>query len=118
MKATVKKSAEVQALFNSGEKIFTKSILALVLPRASSQETSTGRITVIAGKRLGTAPQRNRAKRRLREAAYLCKAPWYGFDVALLAREKVLHESFSELIKDMAIIAKTIYNKRNTEGTH
>ena len=116
MKGTIKKGTEISFLFSDGEKIFTKSILALVTQKVSQNEDQRGRIAIIAGKRLGTAPQRNRAKRRIREAARAYKAPWDGFDVVLVAREKTGHEDFSELIKDMGTIVRRIHTTAKTKG--
>lgn len=45
-----------------------------------------GRVAFIAGKRIGGAVVRNRARRVLRAAARRAGAPWPGYDVALLAR--------------------------------
>jgi len=40
----------------------------------------------VAGKRLGGAVWRNRAKRVMREAVRRAGGPWPGFDVALVAK--------------------------------
>ena len=64
---------------------------------------------MIAGKRLGTAPQRNKAKRRIREAARLAQAPWLGFDVVLIAREAIAQADFGTIMKDMNRVKANIH---------
>lgn len=45
----------------------------------------------VAGKKLGTAPMRNRCKRVLRQVARELGAPWQGYDVVFMARRGVAH---------------------------
>ena len=112
MKGTIKSSSEISALFEGGERITTTSMIALALRRRQALEKGgrqiDGRIAVVAGRRLGSSPQRNKAKRRIREAARLAKAPWRGFDVVLVARDKILTSSFETIAKDMERIALRI----------
>jgi ribonuclease P protein component len=61
------------------------------------------RIGFTATKRIGGAVVRNRAKRRLREAARLLlgSAPPPGWDVVLLAREATPSRPFAALLGDL-----------------
>ena len=43
----------------------------------------------VAGKKLGTAPLRNRCKRVLRATAAELDGPWCGYDVVFIAKAKV-----------------------------
>jgi ribonuclease P protein component len=88
MRRTIKSKNEINALFRHGTRVQTASVLAIV-----AEHAAPGRIAVIAGKRLGNAPQRNRAKRLIREAACKGGAPWAGYDVLLIARERLLYGS-------------------------
>jgi len=112
MKGTIKSGDEISLLFNKGKRITTTSVTALVLvgkPLVTRpHEGERGRIAVIAGKRLGNAVQRSKAKRRIREAARFAQAPWQGYDVALIAREAILSADFSMIAKDMEKIAAKI----------
>jgi ribonuclease P protein component len=58
--------------------------------------TGVSRSTVIAGRKVGGAVARNRAKRRLRAA--LQRTGWReGYDVVVVARSRCLCLSFAEL---------------------
>jgi len=67
-----------------------------------SERDPRGRVAYIAGKRLGSAPKRSRAKRVLREAARLEGAPWFGLRVVLIARESILHKSLTTVRHDIS----------------
>lgn len=61
----------------------------------------------VVGKRLGKAHDRNRAKRRLREAVRLVYphiAP--GYDLVFVVRASVLHVPFSELLQALAEVLR------------
>ena len=112
MKGTIKSNDEISFLFNVGKRINTTNMIALVSADQAlfkkKPENHGGRIAVIAGKRLGSVPQRNRAKRRIREAARLAQAPWSGFDVVLIAREAILQADFTTIVKDMNKVTTNI----------
>lgn len=46
-----------------------------------------GRVAFVAGRKLGGAVVRNRAKRVLREAVRRAGGPWQGFDIVIVARK-------------------------------
>jgi len=112
MKGTIKSSNEISLLFDSGKRINTTRVVALVSdkrgPLKKTQNEQGGRIAVVAGKRLGNAPQRNRAKRRIREAARVEQAFWAGFDVVLIAKGATNSADFSKIVKDMNLITAGI----------
>lgn len=51
----------------------------------------------VAGKRLGGAVWRNRAKRVMRDAVRRAGGPWAGFDVALVATRETAQAAPGEL---------------------
>lgn len=53
-----------------------------------------GRVAFIAGKKLGNAVWRNRAKRRMRALCRDLYGPFEGYDVAFVARRTVNEASF------------------------
>lgn len=61
------------------------------------------RIGFTVSKKVGNAPQRNRAKRRLRAIAdlVLFKKARSGFDLVLIGRQGTLTRSFADLEKDL-----------------
>ena len=112
MKGTIKSKNEISLLFDSGKRISTTSVIALVSDKRSSsaktRDEQGGRVAVVAGKRLGNAPQRNRAKRRIREAVRVAQASWPGFDVVLIAKEATNRVDFSKIVNDMNLITTGI----------
>lgn len=58
------------------------------------------RATVVAGKKVGNAVQRNRVKRRLRGALAQRELPC-GFDLVVVGRPRAAHAPFSALVHDM-----------------
>ncbi len=61
------------------------------------------RIGFTVSKKVGNAPERNRARRRLRAVAdlVLFKKARSGFDLVLIGRKETLTRSFSDLEKDL-----------------
>jgi ribonuclease P protein component len=86
LKHTIKANTEVNSIFAEAEKSTQKDLIILCATELPERDHS-GRVAYLAGKRLGNAPQRNRAKRMLREAARKQGAPWQGLRVVLIARE-------------------------------
>jgi len=66
------------------------------------------RVGVTAGRKLGGAARRNRAKRRLREAFGRLKSRLSGRgDVVLAARSRALDARFSEILAEMEALCAT-----------
>lgn len=59
----------------------------------------SGRVAFIAGKKLGNAVWRNRAKRRMRAACNDLGGPWDGYDVVFVARRNTTVDTYDKLIK-------------------
>lgn len=81
---TLKNKQDIDRLFAEGRRVSNPALL--VLATRASGPLGQGRVMFVAGKRLGGAVLRNRAKRALREAARRSHGPWRGWDVALVAR--------------------------------
>jgi ribonuclease P protein component len=79
----------------------------LVVLVVHSNQLEVTRFGVTAGRSLGGAVQRNRAKRRLRTAqqVYLGKLP-NGWDLIWIAREPLLRAPFTEVQTAMAGLLK------------
>jgi ribonuclease P protein component len=134
MKGTIKSTDELSSLFRTARKYTTTNLMALQGGRVTvsgnlneqgslrayaqdqkphqQQDKPRGRVAFIAGKRLGSAPTRNKAKRLMREAARHLKAPWEGQDVVFVAREGTATASLEELIQDMERLLRRM-NGRN-----
>ncbi len=103
--STIKSAREIQSVFEHGRRIANPLIVALIT-RTPDGRGHDGRVVFIAGKRLGSAVCRNRAKRVLREAVRQADGPWPGVDVALIAREKTGGASRCELTRALEDITK------------
>jgi ribonuclease P protein component len=79
----LRRSADIQATFAHGRRWQARLAVAVVRRR----EAGAPRLAVLAGRRLGKATVRNRAKRRLRE---VCRGLWRRVctpaDIVILAR--------------------------------
>jgi ribonuclease P protein component len=98
---TLTSATEIDRLFAEGRRASSPILLVLAVetPEARGSE---GRVLFVAGRRLGGAVERNRAKRVLREAARRAGAPWAGFDVALVARPATGRATSDELDRSLA----------------
>jgi ribonuclease P protein component len=111
VRGTIKSADEISALFKTAQRITTGNVIVL-MEKADEKRGSQGRVAFIAGKRLGTAPQRNRAKRLMRHAAFLAGAPWSGYDVIFIAREKMLSAGLDEVVRDVKTLQYKFEKKR------
>lgn len=84
---TITAQTEIDALFKGGRRFSSKFVTLIVSPTPTSRGPE-GRVMFVAGKRLGGAVWRNRAKRVMRDAVRRAGGPWDGFDVALVANRE------------------------------
>ena len=82
--------------------------MVAVVAEELPERGSGGRVAYIAGKKLGDAPKRNRAKRVLREAARMQGAPWQKKRIVLIARESLLNAKVSEVSDDINRALRTL----------
>jgi len=102
--STIKSSREIDSIFRDSQRVAHPLVIALIAktPEGRGRE---GRVAFVAGKRLGNAVARNRAKRVLRAAARRAGGPWSGHDVVLIATNQTggaggceIDKAFSRLI--------------------
>lgn len=90
----LKKQADVQRVWQEGRAFAHPLVILRVRPNGLPQS----RAAFVAGKKLGGAVVRNRAKRHLREALrplFLRITP--GYDLVLIARGNITTAPFTEL---------------------
>lgn len=79
------------------------SLKAFVLQAAARADAGPARIGFTVTRKVGTATERNRIRRRLREAVRRTDplAARAGFDYVLVARRDVLTRAFADLVDDL-----------------
>lgn len=96
----LKKRREFLAVASGGRKWVTPG---LVLQAAPSSDAGAGRVGFTASRKVGNAVARNRAKRRLREAARSVLAPHGapGYDYVLIGRQATVSRAYTRLTQDL-----------------
>jgi ribonuclease P protein component len=89
------RSRDVRRVFDQGRRFPGKRVVVLLAP-------GSGAIAVVAGRRVGGAVQRNRARRILRAALRdVATRIGDGTDVVLVAREAIRGASTQDLVDEM-----------------
>lgn len=92
---TLRKTRDLDRVFQHGRWLRSEAVSIGMAPREGS---APARVAFVAGRRIGTAVRRNRARRRLREAlrtSSLLLGP--GNDLVLLARRDTADIAFARL---------------------
>jgi ribonuclease P protein component len=91
-------SSDVRAVFAARRVVHGSALAAHALLR---DDAGPARVAVVAGRKVGPAVLRNRAKRRLRAALQQVDLP-AGFDLVVVARSGALTEPFPALVEQVA----------------
>lgn len=95
------KHADFQRVYQKGRRQFTGNMTVFFLRREVGS-TSGPRVGLTVGKVLGGAVERNRIKRRMREAVRLSSVACEGpIDVIFHPRKSVLRMPFAELVSEV-----------------
>ena len=97
---TIRSNTEISKLFETGRRVSKPDVL-LIVCNTHGDEHADGRVAFVAGKKNGGAVWRNRAKRRMREAARAAGAPWPSRDVVLVAKKSTADCEFAKLTKEI-----------------
>lgn len=73
----------------------------VIIKRNEKQHDLRGRVAFIAGKKLGNAVWRNRAKRRMRALCRDLNGPFSGYDVIFLARSNVSEADYETMLSNL-----------------
>ena len=93
----IKSSADITRVFNEGKRFGRGSNMLLIL-KYDGQHGRPGRVAFVAGKKLGNAVWRNRAKRRMRAASQQLGLPIEGCDVVFVAKKRTNDIEFTSMI--------------------
>ncbi len=85
---------EIDKLFELARRILKSPGLTILL---APQQKNFGRILIIASRKVGTAPERNKIRRRLRSIFYEEKFYELPFDCAIIVNKHAVNLSFDEL---------------------
>ena len=85
--------------------------MSLIVLQREDEHDHNGRVAFIAGKKLGNAVWRNRAKRRMRALCHDLNGPFDGYDVVFIAKKstneapyEALNESLRKALEKAGII--------------
>lgn len=95
MLETIKSGTEISDLFVHGRR-FSSPYLTLIIMKI--QHGQRGRVAFIAGKKLGNAVWRNKAKRRMRALCKDCGGSWAKYDVIFLAKSPINEATYSKVL--------------------
>jgi ribonuclease P protein component len=106
-------AAEVEAMFRQrGRREEAASFIALWRPQPGG-----GKVGFAVGRRIGGAVQRNRARRRLREAYRYSRAEHpHAFDIVFVGRPALLSRSFADLCHDVAVTLQKVMLRVGGDG--
>jgi ribonuclease P protein component len=95
--------ADFEQVYKQGRRHFSASLTVLYRPRDDQEPVSKGlRIGFNVGRALGGAVQRNRMKRRLREAVRLSHPPLaVNADVVITPKKTVLAAEFEGILNEV-----------------
>ncbi len=93
---TIKSTREIDAVFRESKRVSGAIVTALIKSTPEGRGHS-GRVAFVAGKRIGNAVFRNRAKRVMRESIRRNPELWPGCDVVLIASRRTGSSTPEEL---------------------
>lgn len=94
-------STEIRTVFREGKRVKQKLCVLVVRP-SQIGDTAPTRFCFVAGKKVGNAPRRNRAKRLLREAVRLhVENVGIGWDCIFLAHYNTSMAQFEDVEREL-----------------
>ena len=96
------KRTEFEHVYQAGRRHFSKNLTAFFLQRDAANQKRGPRVGFTVSRALGGAVQRNRIRRRMREAARLnLKALPLAVDIVINPKKSVLKTEFSTLTEEV-----------------
>ena len=107
MRGTVKSKAEIDSLFKTGRRYRAHGLILITKP-TPEQRGHYGRVAYIAGKKLGNAPTRNRAKRLLRHAVAQAGGAIPGIDMVYVAQSRILDMEYARIEDECKMLREKV----------
>ena len=110
--STIASSEAIGRVLKRGRRLRADSLSLFYLPRTTDASKDVcaptpalpGRVAFIAGKRLGGAVQRNRAKRVMRAALDQVGNPVTGYDILLVANARTAQNSSQNIAQELSML--------------
>jgi ribonuclease P protein component len=94
----LKNNRDFRNLYHRGRSAASKSLVVYCRRIKADQN----RLGITVGGKIGKAVERNRVKRRIREAYRLNEVNYTpGFDIVIVARVRAVHAEFSEIRQEL-----------------
>lgn len=109
------KNYEFQRLYRRGK----SSVKPTLVMYAARNKEERIRLGITAGKKIGGAVCRNRAKRRIRELFRITQDEFkLGVDICIVARGRILNAPYEKLVKDFRSAAEelSLFAKKNEKA--
>jgi ribonuclease P protein component len=117
LRTRLRKHADYQRVYKESRKHFSSSMSYFFRLRGEEATSESPRVGLTAGRVLGKAVERNRIKRRMREAVRLNLSllpP--AVDVVLHPRKSVIDMEFAKLEREVATIFSTVASQSSKPG--
>lgn len=102
---SLKQNSQFRRLYHRGKSCVTRTMVMYV----AKNRFGENRLGITAGKKVGGAVQRNRAKRRIREnfRLFQCRLK-QGYDFCIVARTYTVNAPYKKLAEDFETAARTL----------
>lgn len=102
---SLKQNSQFRRLYHRGKSCVTRTMVMYI----AKNRFGENRLGITAGKKVGGAVQRNRAKRRIREGFRLfqCRLK-QGYDFCIVARTYTVNAPYKKLAEDFETAARTL----------
>ena len=111
MLETITSSTEISRIFATGVRL-SGSAITILVAQHDELHGPCGRVAFVAGKKVGNAVWRNRAKRRMREIARELGGPWENFDVVFIAKRTTTDEMYSKVLQQTEKLLKAYFKEQ------
>ncbi|MFY9674366.1 MAG: ribonuclease P protein component [Terriglobales bacterium] len=96
------KHSDFERVYKQGRRHFSSHMTVFYLPQAAEATSGVSRVGFTVGRALGGAVQRNRIKRRLREAVRLRRSTLkIGVDIVINPKKSILTLEFATVLEEV-----------------